>query len=73
MPIEICYYVHISSPEWLKKKKRTQTQWFWICIILGCPKSLYGFFYKIKDTFFIFTNNFIDLNILSMSAISHVV
>ena len=31
------------------------------------------FFYKIKDTFFIFTNNFIDLDILSMLAISGVV
>ena len=28
------------------------------------------FFHKIKDTFFIFTNNFIDLDIVSMSAIS---
>ena len=31
------------------------------------------FFCKIKDAFFIFTNNFIDLDILSMSIISHVV
>ena len=29
------------------------------------------FFCKIKDTFFIFTSNFIDLDILSMSAVSH--
>ena len=35
-------------------------------------KCLYGFFHKIKDTFFIFTNNFIDLDILSTGAISHV-
>ena len=28
------------------------------------------FFHKIKDTFLIFTNNFIDLDIWSMSAIS---
>ena len=27
--------------------------------------------FSIKDTFLIFTNNFIDLDILSMSAISH--
>ena len=33
-------------------------------------KSLFSFSHKIKDTFFIFTNNFIDLDILSMSAIS---
>ena len=42
-------------------------------IVLGWPKSPYGFFHKIKNTFFIFTNNFIDLDILSMSAISWVV
>ena len=28
--------------------------------ILGWPKSPFSFFSKIKDTFFIFTNNFID-------------
>ena len=38
--------------------------------LLACPKSPYVFFCKIKDTFFIFTNNFIDFDILSMSAIS---
>ena len=38
--------------------------------ILGRPKSLFRFFHKIKDTFFIFTNNFIDLDILSMSTVS---
>ena len=36
-------------------------------------KSPYDFFHKIEDTFFIFTNNFIDLDILSMSAISCIV
>lgn len=36
-------------------------------------KSLYGFFCKIKDAFFIFISNFVDLDILSMSAISRVV
>ena len=40
--------------------------------ILDWLKCLYGFFHKIKDTFFIFTNNFIDLDILSTGAISHV-
>ena len=39
---------------------------FWP-IVLGWPKSLFGFSRKIKDTFFIFTNDFIDLVILSMS------
>ena len=39
----------------------------------GWPKSRFWFFHKIKDTFFIFTNNFIDLDILSMSAVSRVV
>ena len=33
-------------------------------------KSVTFFSHKIKDTFFIFINNFIDLDILSMSAIS---
>ena len=31
-----------------------------------------GFFCKIKDRVFTFSNNFIDLDILSMSAVSHV-
>ena len=35
--------------------------------VLGWPKVSLGFFCKIKDTFFIVTNNFIDLDILSMS------
>ena len=39
---------------------------------LGWPKSLYVFFCKIKGTLFIFTNNFIDVDILSMLAISRV-
>ena len=38
---------------------------------MGWPKSLFSFFHKTKHTFFIFTNNFIDLDILSMSAIPH--
>ena len=42
--------------------------------LLGWPKSPFRFFfYKIKDTFFVFTNNFIDLDSLSMSAISCIV
>ena len=41
-----------------------------MALLLGWPKSLFSFFHKIKDKFFIFTNNFIDLDILSMSAIS---
>ena len=40
--------------------------------ILGWLKSSYGFFHKRKYIFFIFTNNFIDLDILNMSAISHI-
>ena len=38
--------------------------------MLVWPKSPFSFFCKIKDTFFIFTNNSIDLGILSMSAAS---
>ena len=30
------------------------------------------FFHKMKDTFFIFTDDYIDLGILSMSAVSQV-
>ena len=41
--------------------------------VLGWPKSLFSFSHQRKDTFFIFTNNLIDFNILSMLAISHVV
>ena len=33
-------------------------------------KSVWVFFHKIKDTFFIFTHIFINLDILSMSATS---
>ena len=36
-------------------------------IILGQPKSPFSFFCKIKDIFFIFNNNFIDLGIWGMS------
>ena len=39
--------------------------------LLGWPKTLPSFFCKIKGTFFIFTNNFIDWDILSMLALSH--
>ena len=38
--------------------------------VLGWPKSPFSFSRKIKDTFFIYTNNFIDLDILSMSVLS---
>ena len=40
------------------------------CFCCVGKKVRYVFFRKIKDTFFIFTNNFIDFNILGMSAIS---
>ena len=40
-------------------------------IVLSWPKSPFSFFHKIKVTFLIFTNNFIDLDILYMLAISH--
>ena len=42
----------------------------WKTKLLGWPKCPFSFFYKIKDTFFIFTNNFVDLDILSMSPLS---
>ena len=45
-----------------------------VCVyiyIYGCPKCPLSFFCKINNTFFIFTNNFIDLGILSMSPVSH--
>ena len=42
---------------------------------IGLAKKAMCFFHKLKDTFFIFTNKFIDkfMDILSMSAISCVV
>ena len=40
-------------------------------LILGCTKRLFSFFCKIKDSFFIFTNSFIELDILNMPATSH--
>ena len=39
-------------------------------ILLGWWNIPFSFFHKIKYTFFIFTNNFIDLDILNTSAIS---
>ena len=33
-------------------------------------KFMWGFFCKIKDTLFTFSNNFIDLDVLSMLSIS---
>ena len=42
-------------------------------ILLGWPRSPYDFFHNIKSTFFIFTSNFIDLDILSTLAISSMV
>ena len=41
--------------------------------ILGWPKSPFIFFHKIKDAFFIFTNNLIDLDIWGTLVLSHVV
>ena len=38
--------------------------------IVGWPKSLFSFSRKIKDTVFIFTNYFIDLDILTMLTFS---
>ena len=47
-----------------------------VCVcVYGLYMHVYGFVqkvHKIKDKFFIFTNNFIDLDILNISAISHV-
>ena len=41
--------------------------------VLHWPKSPFSFSHKIKNMFFIFTNKFIDLDILSMSATTHMV
>ena len=35
--------------------------------VLGWPESAFSFFHKIKNTVFMFANNFIDLDILNMS------
>ena len=42
-------------------------------VVLGWPEGSFSFFCKTEDTFFIFTNNFIDLDVVNMSAISRVV
>ena len=39
-------------------------------MVMAKQSGFFFFFYKIKDSFFIFTINFIDLDILNMSAIS---
>ena len=62
------------GPEQLSTSNlRLRCVYFQLPEILGWPKSLFSFFHEIKDTFFIFTNNFIDWDIFSMLAISHVV
>ena len=40
---------------------------------MGGPESPLSSFHKIKETFFICIKSFIDLDILSMSAASHMV
>ena len=42
---------------------------FGINVLLGWPKSPFSFFHKVEDTWFIFTNSFIDLDILSTLAV----
>ena len=42
-------------------------------LLLGWPESLFSCVCKRQDTFFIFTNNFIDLAILRMPALSRIV
>ena len=39
-------------------------------VIWGWPETPFSFFHKIKGTLFIFTNNLIELDMLSMSTIS---
>ena len=51
-----------------KKRRLKGVLTFWVG-----QNSAFSFFHKVKDTFLIFTNNFIDLDILSMSAVSCVV
>ena len=59
--VNIRHLVHSLTTSWKHSK-------YW-----GGWKVHMVFFHKIKDMFFIFTNNFVDLDILSMSAICHVV
>ena len=59
------------SEQGLHKKEKNTSYDLLFSLLLGWLKCPFRFFYKIKDTFFIFINNFIDLDILSMSAISH--
>ena len=49
-----------KNPQCIRKKINLISLLHWL-------KSPLSFFHKIRDTFFIFTNNSIDLDILSMS------
>ena len=49
-------------------KKKNVTDFLANPVPFSLTKSLFG---KIRDTFFIFTNNFIYLDILTMSTVSH--
>ena len=64
-----CYYEHGCILVYVQV-----SAFNFLCVyteILGWPKSLLCIFCKIKDTVFIFTSKFIDLDILSMSSTSH--
>ena len=59
-----------EDTSWLAENNQNKCREKYSEYILGWPKSLLHFFHKIKDSLLIFTNNFIDLDILSMPAIS---
>ena len=65
IPLKFRAYLSINFIFWVYIKWVNQIDIF----LLGWSKSPFSFFNEIKDTFFIFTSNFIDLNILSRSAI----
>ena len=63
MSLCICIYVYICIYAFYLDSSLNWSYWFGqkVCLV---------FFHKTKDTFFIFTNNLIDLGILSMSPVS---
>ena len=73
--VEQWHFRHWVDVEFCRKSSGTlslQIPYTRCSLILSWPKSSFSFFHKTKDTFFIFTNNFIRLDILS-SAISHTI
>ena len=64
------FWVYVCDYVTYKINIYKYTLYITYCYLLGWPKGPFIFFHEIKGTFSIFTNNFIDLDILSTLAIS---